>query len=127
MKRMLRPIAGGILVLSLFGAGTASAQPVPQFAVTCTPAAIGGSIHVQARVIHAVKGKTFVAVASAPLTGGTAAVNLRRAGKSFVAVGKIAVPSTQTAGTVPVTVTITYNGVATVVPCTSRIHTAATP
>ncbi len=57
------------------------------------------------------------------LSGGpSATVDLRRAGKSFVAVGKIPVPSTQPAGPVTVTVTITYDGKDTVLTCTSQIN-----
>jgi len=91
------------------------------------PARAGGFIKVQAHVIHAVRGKTFGAVASAVFSGGTAQVTLSRAGKAFVAHGKLAVPSAQAAGPVTVNVTITYDGSATVVPCSARIHAPATP
>jgi hypothetical protein len=90
----------------------------------CTPAAAGGSIKVQARVLHAARGKTFSATATAPFTGGASTTNLRRAGRSFVAVGKLPVPVAQATGPVIVSVTIVYNGTATVVPCTSQIHPA---
>ncbi|HSW43144.1 MAG TPA: hypothetical protein VLM76_11605 [Patescibacteria group bacterium] len=94
------------------------------YSARCTPAFAGGSIKVQARVGHAVRGRSFTATASAAFTGATASVNLRRAGKSFVALGRIPVPAAQAIGPVTVTVTITYDGTSTVRTCTSRIHVA---
>lgn len=67
---------------------------------------------VQAKVLHPVKGKAFSAKATAHFTTGDVTVQLRRAGKSFVAIGKIRVPGGQPAGSVNVDVTITYGGVA---------------
>ena len=102
---------------------SASNHPV-SLRAHCTPASAGGAIKVQAKVLHATRGKTFTATASASLLGGVVNVDLRRAGKSFVATGKIAVPAGQAAGDVTVTVTITYDGVVTVKTCTSTIHLA---
>jgi hypothetical protein len=149
MKRLLGPIVAALLVLSVAGAGVASAQsasghpggppsgvtpgapanagPAPREVAICTPARAGGSIKVLAHVVHAVRGRTFVAVASATFGGGPVAVNLRRAGRSFTALGKLAVPSTQAAGPVTVHVTITYAGVSTDIPCMARILPAVTP
>ena len=80
------------------------------FSARCTPAQPGGWIQVQAKVLHATRGKTFTAAAVAAFTSSSSSssVVLRRAGKSFVAVGKIAVPAGQATGPVIVTVTITY-------------------
>ncbi len=94
------------------------------FSARCTPAQPGGSIRVQAKVLHATRGKTFTAAAVAAFTSSSPSVALRRAGKSFVAVGKIAVPAGQATGSVTVTVTITYDGTATVRTCTSQISPA---
>jgi hypothetical protein len=67
---------------------------------------------VQAKVLHPVRGTTFSASAVAHFTGGlNVTVQLRRAGKSFVALGKIRVPAAQAAGPVLVDVTIVYGGV----------------
>lgn len=94
------------------------------YTARCTPAHPGGSIHVQAKVRHAVRSKTFTAAAKATFTSSSANVTLRRAGKSFVAVGKIPVPADQATGPVTVTVTITYDGTPTVLTCTSQISPA---
>jgi hypothetical protein len=66
---------------------------------------------VQAKVLHPVRGTTFSATAVAHFTGGDVTIQLRRAGKSFVALGKIRVPAGQAAGPVLVDVTIVYGGV----------------
>ncbi|HEY6014262.1 MAG TPA: hypothetical protein VIU37_09645 [Candidatus Limnocylindrales bacterium] len=65
---------------------------------------------VQAKVLHATRGTTFSATAVAHFTSGDVTLKLRRAGKSFVAVGKIRVPGDQ-ATNVKVEVTIVYGGV----------------
>jgi len=133
MKRKLAIAASAIFVLSLAWASVASASGPPatnpsaahrsvSMSARCTPSPAGGSINVQAKVRHATRGETFTAIASTNLTGGVAAVNLRRAGKSFVAVGKIPVPAAQPAGPVTVTVTITYAGATTVLTCISEIR-----
>jgi hypothetical protein len=63
--------------------------------------------------VHPVKGAAFSAKATAHFAGsGDVTVNLRRTGKSFVAVGKIPVPAGEAAGSIKVDVTITYGGVA---------------
>ena len=64
-----------------------------------------------AKVSHAVRGTTFSATATAHFTTGAVTITLRRAGKSYVAVGKIRVPAGQAAGSVAVDVTIVYGGV----------------
>ena len=65
----------------------------------------------QAKVLHPVRGTTFSASAVAHFSSGDVTVQLRRAGKSFVALGKIRVPAGQAAGPVLVDVTIVYGGV----------------
>jgi len=86
-----------------------------------TPGHPCGSIGVQAKVLHPNRQASFSASAVAHFTSGDVTVALRRAGKSFVAVGRIAVPAGQTAGTVNIVVTITYNGTATTITRTSTI------
>jgi hypothetical protein len=76
-----------------------------------TPGHPCGKISVQAKVLHAKKGTTFSASATAHFTSGDVTVNLRRSGKSFVAGGKIPVPAGYAAGSVNVDVTIIYGGV----------------
>jgi len=75
-----------------------------------TPSHPCGTIQVWAKVLHPDRGRTFSAWAVAHFTGGNVTVQLRRAGKSFVAHGKIRVPAGQVAP-VPVDVTIVYGGV----------------
>jgi len=108
---------------------TPAATPTPVATPTPTPAATPskvalfgakvstghpcGKLVVQAKVVHPVKGATFSAKATAHfVVGGDVTVNLRRAGKSFVAVGRIPVPAGEAAGSIKVDVTITYGGVA---------------
>lgn len=144
MKLRLAGVAVALLMVGTLGAGVAGAHgpahhpagpPATNPAVLhravsytarCTPAVAGGSIKVMARVRHAARGKSFAAAASAAFTGATTSVNLRRAGRSFVALGRIPVPAAQAPGPVTVTVTITYDGTSTVLTCTSRIRAADT-
>jgi hypothetical protein len=86
---------------------------VALFRASVTPGHPCGTIKVFARVIHAVRGTTFSASAVAKFTGGDVTIQLRRAGKSYVALGKINVPAGYPTGTsVNVEVTISYGGVA---------------
>jgi hypothetical protein len=132
MNQRIGLLVAGLLALSLVATGSATAhglpdQPgtaAPSFHAHCTPAVAGGHIQVQARVEHAVRGTTFTAAATAAFTSGTTAVVLHRAGKSFVARGKLAVPAGQAAGPVTVSVTLVYGGTPTVVTCTSQIGAA---
>lgn len=139
-KQRLAGVTVALLMVGTLGVGVASAhRPVHHpsgppatnpaiahravsYTARCTPAFAGGSIKVRARVGHAVRDRTFTATASAAFTTATPSVNLRRAGRSFVALGRIPVPAAQAAGPVTVTVTITYDGTSTVLTCTSRIH-----
>jgi hypothetical protein len=67
---------------------------------------------VRAKVLHPIRGTSFSVAAVAHFTpGGDVAFSLRRAGKSYSAVGKVRVPAGQTASTVNVDITITYGGV----------------
>jgi hypothetical protein len=141
MRMKLATVAGALLALSVFGAGVVSAHspkghpagttgpaaPAAQhtvgYSARCSAAAQGGAIHVLAKVRHGARGKSFSATATAAFTSSTP-VDLRRAGRSFTAVGRIPVPADQAVGPVSVSVTITYDGVATTVTCTSRVHAA---
>src|SRR5207244_11349950 len=91
---------GGMLVVSIFGAGVVSAhghnghpagptgsaasaaQHIASFSARCSSAAQGGSIKVLAKVKHGQRGKTFSATASAAFTSTTNQANLRRSGTS---------------------------------------------
>jgi hypothetical protein len=84
-----------------------------------TPSHPCGTIQVQAKVLHAVRATSFSAKATAHFASGDLTVTLRRAGKSFVAFGKIPVPGSQPTGSVNVDVTITYGGRST------TLHTPA--
>ena len=143
MKRQrLAAVTVALLVVGALGAGVASASGptdhptgppatspsasyrTASYSARCTPAFAGGSIKVQAKVSHPARGKSFTATATATFTSATASINLRRAGRSFVAVGRIPVPSTQATGLVTVTVTISHGGTSSGLTCTSRIHMA---
>jgi hypothetical protein len=97
---------------------TPTPAKVATFGAKVTPGHPCGTINVQAKVLHPVRGTSFSASAVAHFAssaGGDVTVQLRRAGKSFVAVGKIRVPAGQPAGVVNVDIRIVYGGAAPVV------------
>lgn len=138
-KRTISLASAALLVVGLFGtsvvsatptagisqgagncvAGTPTATPTPTptpstvagFRAKVTPGHICGKVVVHAKVLHPDRLKTFSASATAHFVRGDVTVPLRRAGKSFVAIGKIRVPAGEPAGYVKVDVTITYGGV----------------
>lgn len=125
MKQRLALAVVAMLAMTIVGTAAVSAhRPTLSLGARVTPADAGGSIHVQAKALHATRGTTFSAVAVATFASGDVTVNLRRAGRSFVAVGKIPVPADQPAGPVTVVVTITYGGVDTPFTRTSQISLA---
>lgn len=110
---------------------TATPSPTPtptkvaSFGAKVTPGHPCGTIHVQAKVKHPARGTTFSASATAHFSTGDITVALRRAGSSFVAIGKIFVPEAQPAGNVNVDITLTYGGVAQ--PVITRVSRIRTP
>ena len=127
MKRTIVVTFTAALLASVLSTNVVSAHggsQSPAYSAHCSSASAGGAIQVQARVLHADRGKSYSATATATLGGGSISVTLRRAGTAFVALGKLAVPSSQAAGAVVVTVTINYGGVVTTKTCTSLIHVA---
>jgi hypothetical protein len=72
---------------------------VAAFSAKVTPAHPCGTISVQAKVLHPVRGTTFSASATATFINGGAVTVPKRVGKSFVAVGKIKVPAGEPAHT----------------------------
>jgi hypothetical protein len=96
---------------------------VAAFGARVTPGHPCGTINVQAKVLHPIRGTTFSATATAHFKSGDVTIRLRRAGKSFVGHGKIRVPADQPAGPVLVDITIVYGGVTEpVITKTSQIH-----
>jgi hypothetical protein len=87
-----------------------------------TPGHPCGSIQVQAKVLHPTRGTSFKATATAHFASGDVTITLRRSGRSFVALGKIAVPGGQPAGKVMVDISITYGGTTTVLKTASAIN-----
>jgi hypothetical protein len=101
--------------------GTTTGARVASFFGKATPSHPCGTIQVQAKVLHPARGTSFSASATAHFVSGDVTVSLRRAGKSFVALGKIPVPSTQPAGSVGVDISIVSGGSTTTVETTSEI------
>ena len=91
---------------------TPTPAKVATFGAKVTPGHRCGTIKVQAKVHHPVRGTSFSASAVAHFASGDVTVALRRAGKSYVALGKIPVPAGQLAGVVSVDIRIVYGGVA---------------
>jgi hypothetical protein len=87
-----------------------------------TPGHPCGTIQVQARVLHPTRGASFKATATAHFASGDVTIMLRRSGRSFVALGKIAVPGGQPAGKVMVDISITYGGTTTALKTASVIN-----
>jgi hypothetical protein len=76
---------------------------------------------VRAKVLHPVKKASFSVTAVAKFTTGDVSFALRRAGKSYSAVGKVQVPAGQTATTVTVEITINYGSIQEKITRVSRI------
>jgi hypothetical protein len=107
---VLTSLATLALVAPAVQASHGSHRPAPSFTAKTSAAAQGGAMHVVAKVKHAQRGSTFSATATVHFASGDQTVTLTRHGKSFVAKGRVAVASDETPGSVPVDVTVTYNG-----------------
>ncbi len=122
MRRIAFAAMFGLLLVALIAPIASAARPAPSFAGKASAAQQGGSLHLLAKVNHAVRGTTFSATATVHFTSGDVIVTLNRHGKSFVAGGKVAVPATQPVGPVVVDVTITYGGTPTIKTFNAKIQ-----
>jgi hypothetical protein len=104
-----------LLALALSAGIVDAARPAATFNAKANHAAQGGALHVKGKVKHATRGSTFSASATVHFASGDVTVELNRYGKSFNSGAKVPVPADQPVGPVAVDVTITYNGVATMV------------
>jgi hypothetical protein len=116
MRRIAFAAMFGLLLVALIAPIASAARPAPSFAGKASAAEPGGSLHLLAKVKHAVRGSTFSATAVVHFASGDVLVTLNQRGKSFVAGGTAAVPADQPVGLVAVDITITYNSVPTAVP-----------
>jgi hypothetical protein len=116
MRRIAFAAMFGLLLVALIAPIASAARPAPSFAGKASAAEQGGSLHLLAKVKHAVRGSTFSATAVVHFASGDVLVTLNQRGKSFVAGGKVAVPADQPVGPVGVDITITYNSVLNAVP-----------
>ena len=107
----LRVVPASMIVLGGGAVGVEFASIFASFGAKVTPGHPCGKIHVQAKVLHPVRGTTFSASAVAHFSTGDVTIQLSRHGKSYVAGGKIKVPAGQTAGDVKVDIKIVYGGV----------------
>ncbi len=120
----------GIIIVLTFafvaalGPTTLAARPGAAFRAHASSGVQGGSLHVSAKVLHAVRGNTFTATAVVHFSTGDVPVQLKRAGRSFQAGGRVSVPANASAGPVDVVVTITYGATPHVVTVQGRIHAA---
>jgi hypothetical protein len=122
MRRIAFAAMFGLLLVALIAPIASAARPAPTFAGKASAAAQGGSLHLLAKVNHAVRGKTFSASAVVHFASGDVTVTLNQHGKSFVAGGKVAVPADQPLGPVAVDVTITYDGLPSTVTFNAKIQ-----
>jgi hypothetical protein len=109
------------LVASL-GATTVAARPDASFRAHASSATQGGTLHVSGKVVHAVRANAFSATAVVHFPTGDVTVTLKRAGHSFHAGARVAVPADAAVGAVAVDVTITYGAITQVVTTNGRIH-----
>jgi hypothetical protein len=114
MRRFAFVLVASLAMLALVApvvqARHGSHKPPATFVAHTSTGTQGGALHVMAKVKHAQHGSTFSATATVHFTSGDQTVTLKRHGKSFVAKGTVAVASDETPGSVPVTVTVTYDG-----------------
>ena len=114
MRRFAFVVMTSLAMLTLAVPGVqarhSSHRPAPSFVAKTNTATQGGTLHIVAKVKHATKGSTFSATATVHFASGDQTVTLKRNGKSFVARGNLPVASDETPGSVPVSVTVTYNG-----------------
>jgi hypothetical protein len=102
-----------VVVLSLvaiFGSTALAARPAASFVARAGTAEQGGSLHVRAKVKHAVRTNTFSASAVVHFASGDVSVTLKRHGRSYTANGRVPVAADETLGPVSVDVTIEYGG-----------------
>lgn len=99
-----------LLLVALVGSSVA-ARPDTSFRARAGVGEQGGTMLVKAKVLHRVKGTSFSASAVVKFASGTAKVDLKRVGKSYVARLRVPVLVDEAIGDVPVDVTITYGGV----------------
>jgi len=116
LRRVAFSAVVGLLLVALIAPVASAARPAPSFVGKASAAEPGGSLHLLAKVKHAVRGTTFSASAVVHFASGDVLVTLNQRGKSFVAGGNAPVPADQPVGPVAVDITITYNGVPTAVP-----------
>lgn len=121
---------GSLTILALLlvaaVAGTAfAARPVPAFSAHASTGHVGGSMHVSGKVLHAVRGTDFSASATVHLSTGDVTVPLKRAGKSFKAGARVAIPDGAATGLVAVDVTITYGASSALVTIGSKVKPAS--
>ena len=100
-----------LLLVALVGSGVA-ARPDTTFRARAGVGEQGHRMLVKAKVLHRVKGTSFSASAVIDFASGPVTVELKRAGKSYVARLRVPVAADEAIGDVPVAVTITYGGVA---------------
>jgi len=110
LRRVAFSAVVGLLLVALIAPVASAARPAPSFVGKASAAEPGGSLHLLAKVKHAVRGKAFAASATVHFASGDVIVALNQRGKSFVAGGNVPVPADQSVGTVPVDITITYDG-----------------
>jgi hypothetical protein len=110
MRRSTLSALLGILLVVVASTSVMAARPATSFLARAGVAEQGERLHVMAKVKHPVRGTTYRASAVVHFPSGDLSVELRRAGKSFVAHAKVPVGAEETLGPVGIDVTITYGG-----------------
>lgn len=107
MRRSVTTFVMALLLVALIGT-TVAARPATSFVARAGVAEQGGTMRVMAKVKHPTKRTPYSATAIVHFASGDVAVELRRAGKSYVAAVRVPVAADEALGAVPVEVTIVY-------------------
>lgn len=108
MRRSFTAFAVVLMLVALVGTSVAAARPATSFVARANVAEQGGTMLVKAKVKHATKRTPYSATAIIHFASGDVSVDLRRRGRSYVALVRVPVAVDEALGAVPVEVTIAY-------------------
>ncbi len=115
MKRLGTLAIVSLAFVALFGSTALAATPATSFVARANHAEQGGSLQINARVLHGDRSSAFGASAVVHFASGDVAVTMTRNGRSLTARGRVAVAADAALGPVAVDVTITYGATTQVV------------
>jgi len=108
MRRSAVAAILSLLLVALVGSSVSAARPDATFGARANHAQQGGALKIVAKVKHPVKRTAFSATAVVHFATGDVSIELRRAGRSFVARARVPVAVDAALGPVSIDVTINY-------------------